>query len=236
MPDVIILELIVLFFGILLCFRGLSFYRILQLLLVATAFGMVGMSLHGRFGYSWLYLVAFAMAILGGIIGYKYYKVGLFVGSAFSTFVIVFSYFWRKIAVIISDCVGEVLDSGALFRLYVTNIFGGVAVKDSLEGIATLEIVDFQSMVTEVSEALQTGILWATGIAVVVGIIAVLVGDYAIIFLTAFLGGTFLAFLTSIYIPMGGSPLYIILVIAFAIFGMVIQIQHKKRRRSRRLK
>ena len=58
--------------GILLCCRGLRFYKAFQMFLCGALGGYIGLFIQQRFNNEWLIFLAIALFALGMILGYKY--------------------------------------------------------------------------------------------------------------------------------------------------------------------
>ncbi|MCQ2521855.1 MAG: hypothetical protein MJ105_05705 [Lachnospiraceae bacterium] len=235
MRDLLILASLLLLSGILLCFRGLSLFKILQMILSGLAFGSLGLRLQAYYGQTWLYFVAGALAIFGAVFGYKKYKFGVFLVCSFATFVVVFSMFWKKAVAILQAVAGDVLDSLTLLKVYIRSTLCGVDVKESLEGISEFQFASYGDEFSQMRELLQKGLLWAGIAAAVVGLLSLLLVDYVIICMTASLGATILAMLLGSLVNLVG-PWYTFAVVSFTILGMVVQLGQYGRRRRRKVK
>ncbi len=232
MRDILILAIAFLLTGILLCFRGLSLFKFLSMILSALAFGMIGLRLQSYFGYSWLYIVVGILAVLGGILGFKKYKFGVFLCCSFMTFIVVFSAFWRRVTLCLHKIVGDIVDTTTLLKVYVRSILCGTDVKESLEGLTNFSFSNYSVEFEEISALVKKGLLWAFIASLVVGLLSLLLVDFFIITMTASSGATILSMFLSVFIPIAG-PWYTFSVVTFTILGMVLQFGHKGRRRRK---
>lgn len=222
-----IVNAVLLIMGALLCFRGLKLYKVLQFFLCGAVGAYLGLFIEGRLGMEELHFVAVLLAILAGYLGYRYYKFGLYLCGAGSSFVVVFSYFWKQALQVAKEGIGELQLAKEILLGGVTALVSGGDVEEAINILTGQSREVLMQSLESALAIVQKGLLWAGFAGVVVGILMMIFGDWIIILVTAALGGTiWIGFLENLVYLSPSYHLYAL--IAITVIGMIAQWNAKR--------
>lgn len=228
MSIVYIMELAILLIGCLICFRGLKLYKFLQLIICGYIGWYIGVLIKNQFGHQELYILAFVLAIAGGVLGYKYYKAGMYLCAAAATFLVVFSYYWRGALAIAREGLQELMSVGQLLRLSLESLTSGNSIADALDSVTGLQTEAIMELMKEAADILQRGAVIAMVAGLVIGFLTLLLGDYVIMGVTAFFGSMTLITLLEMFVNLDNG-MHGILTVAVAIVGLISQCIMKRK-------
>lgn len=212
----------------LLLFRGLKIYKIFQMVLCGIIGGYIGLMIVQRIGNPNFLFIALIMTILGGYLGYKYYNAAFYVVAAFSTFAVVFSYYWKQA---VSVCMTGV-ENFALTKDVALTSFKNMenigeigTVVQSLTNLATANV---STIINEASHILQRGVFIALIAALVMGVLAIWISDYVIIIVTSGMGALMLVNVIEDYVVLA-DVVHLIVLASIAVAGIAVQWRVKRR-------
>lgn len=223
--------------GGLICFRGLSLYKLVQFLLCGWIGYFLAIQLCSKFSVegTMLLVIALAAGLVTGFLGFHFYKVGMYLSASVSAFLVVFSFFWRqamelgKLLLEQVNGVERAFASGSFFRIVLLGIKDGTEQNFGEQVLSGAGIQ--QELWSEVTEQILTllkqGLFWAAAAGLVFGILALVFGDYVIILLTSVFGGMLLNLLVEQFITMDHTVSTVVLAV-FSVIGVVMQVRHKK--------
>lgn len=223
--------------GGLICFRGLSLYKLVQFLLCGWIGYFLAMQVCAKFSVEGTALVVIALAagLATGFLGFHYYKAGMYFSASVSAFLVVFSFFWRQAVEHWKALLEQVnsaeraLSSGNFFRTVLLGIKDGTEqdlLDQLLSGVGVRPEL-WNGELEQITSLLKQGVLWAAAAGLVCGILALVFGDYVIIILTSVFGGMLLNLLVEQFIalnPMASTAMLAV----FSVIGMVMQVRRKQ--------
>lgn len=224
------MELLMLAFGGLLTFRGLKVYKFIQAILCAFVGYSIGMFLYSRYDQMIFYALAFVLALVGGFLGVKYYKFGLYLSATSSAFLTVFSFFLRKALAEIKSVSGELMDVKEIFKMWLSKGLSSQDFGQSLSEIMVAESQSAMEMADNVVHIIQNGLMWAGIVSVIIGIMALVLGDFIIICTTSALGATVLVSLLGLFITMLPN-MHLVFVLVLMSGGIILQSATLKKRK-----
>lgn len=223
--------------GGLICFRGLSLYKLVQFLLCGWIGYFLALQVGSKFSVegTTLLVVALGAGLVTGFLGFHYYKVGMYLSASVSAFLVVFSFFWRQAMELGKSLLDQVngvervFASGNFFRTVLLGVKDGT--EQNLLDRMLLEAGIRQDLWSEgleqIMSLLKRGILWAAAAGLVCGILALVFGDYVIIILTSVFGGMLLNLLVEQFIALDQTASMAVLAV-FSVIGIVMQVRRKQ--------
>lgn len=223
--------------GGLICFRGLSLYKLVQFLLCGWIGYFLALQICSKFSVEGTALVVIALAagLVTGFLGFHYYKAGMFLSASVSAFLVVFSFFWRQAMELGKSLleqvsgVERVFASGSFFQTVLLGVRDKT--QQSLFDRMLLDAGIRQDVWSEGLEQmlalLKQGIFWAAAAGLVCGVLALVFGDYVIIILTSVFGGMLLNLLVEQFIVLDHTVSVAALAV-FSVIGIVMQVKRKQ--------
>ena len=215
--------------GILLCCRGLRFYKAFQMFLCGALGGYIGLFIQQRFNNEWLIFLAIALFALGMILGYKYYKVPLCITSAVSVFFVVFSVFWKKAFAIYQEAIGNLLDVKDIFWDSVKNVKVISDIPNVVTAVFDAERNSISQIFGMLAGEIRKGMIISIVVAVIISVLVVIIGDFVVEVITSAVGAFILLNIASGYVNIH-SVVYVIALIALSIIGLMSQINLKQKK------
>lgn len=230
MITVYIISLGLLVCGGLLCYKGIKIYRIVQLMFCGAIGGYVGLMLVNAFGRQEFYILALALTVLGGFLGYKYYKFSLYLTVVLSTFVVTFSYFWKQAVSKASETISEIVKTKNAIEESMAGIKSLQDTLDSFDVMMSIRNNNWSAVIKESGDILKHGIVISVIVALVAGVLARLIGDYVIMTVSAAFGAMLITNLVEMFMEV--SPmLHLLLLVVVGLSGIIVQYNTCKRRR-----
>lgn len=234
-----LIYLIILAVGGLICFRGLSLYKLVQFLICGWAGASLAWWILGKLPLeletSVTTLIGLAVGLLAGFLGFHFYKVGLFITAQISSFLVVFSFFWRQAMELGRTLLEQIGEVEAVFS--VSNFFHTMLTEPKEKsdlGILDLMLMNagiqpeiWSTELDQIMSLIRQGVLWAGIAGLVCGMLALTLGDYVIITVTALFGGMLLNLLVELIVPVS-HQISTLLLCGFAILGFVMQLKRKR--------
>lgn len=217
-----IMELIMLTVGGLLLARGLKIYKAVQAIVCATIGASIGLFIQSYFGKQELYIVALVLAALGLFLGIRYYKLGLYIMASSSAWIAVFSYFWKQAIAELKNGLDGLIDAKQFLILWLENSLKTEDLVSSLTEVVTNESDEIKLVIENALHTMQTGLMWAGIVGIVVGILALVIGDFIIIFATSSLGATILIGLLEVFLELIPNIHLLVLIMLIGV-GIVLQ-------------
>lgn len=227
MATVYVLAGIELILGILLCLRGLSIYRIIQIALCALIGAYIGMRLEYAIGSEWLYIVAGILAIVGGYLGYRYYRITFYVVANIIAFVVSFSVYWKRAVEAAEGGLGEVLGLKQVFGQCFQGTKSLSDVSNSINQVFLVSEQNIGNVFRESAGIIRTGLIVSVIIALIAGILAMWFGDYVVMIVTAAMGGAMMLSCACTFFDIPNMA-YIITLIVIAGIGLYSQLVAKR--------
>lgn len=222
-----IIELLLLVGGGLLCSRGLKVYRIMQMIICGCIGAYIGLHIGYSIGREELYLLALILTVVGGYLGYRHYKVSLFATASICSFMVVFSYFWKKAIAIANDSVAQVMK---IKDIVETGTKGQASVKDtgqSITKIMALQGDNVAAISKAAADVVRHGLFVAVIVGIVTGVLTLWFGDYIIMLFTAAFGSLLLVYLVEIFITVPPMA-HVAAILAVTIVGLMLQFKYCK--------
>lgn len=217
--------------GLLLLFAGLYVFKGVQFAVCALLGGLLGIAVLDVTGHTDLYYLAGIPALLFGIVGVWKYKVALYIAGSLCTFGAVSLWFLKRAYAMVRESVAAIPDADTLLRLWVEQ----VKEKGDLSAAAKIVIGEQTALVlNELKNALQLlekGFLIAFLAGVVIGVLALLLGDYIIILFTAASGAMLVMSMADRFYDVEPKT-YNIALAVLAGTGMLLQCLHKWDRKN----
>lgn len=223
--------------GGLICFRGLSLYKLVQFLLCGWIGYFLALQIGTKFSLEGTALVIAALAagLVTGILGFRYYKAGMYFSASVSAFLVVFSFFWRQAMEFGKSLLAQagnaerVFSSGNFFRAVLVGVKDGSEQNLLDRTLAEAGIYPelWSEGLEQMMSLLKQGIFWAAAAGLVCGILALAVGDYVIIILTSVFGGMLLNLLVEQFITLDQTAAAAVLAV-FSVIGFVMQVRRKQ--------
>ncbi len=222
--------------GGLICFRGFDLYKLVQFLLCGWIGYFLALQICMRCSVEGTMLVVIALAagLVTGFLGFHYYKAGMYLSASVSAFLVVFSFFWRQameLGKALLDQVSgaeQVFVSGNFFQTVLIGIKDGAGtdLPERMLLDAGIRPELWSAELEQIMSLLKQGIIWAAAAGLVCGILALIVGDYVIIILTAVFGGMLLNLLVEQFIVL--KPMVSTAVLGvFSVIGIIMQLKRK---------
>ena len=222
-----IMELLMLTVGGILLARGLKIYKVMQAVLCAFLGGSIGLFFQSYFGYQELYIAALLLAALGLFLGIRYYKFGLYILASMSGWIAVFSYFWKQAMQIFKDGTQGLVDTREFLTLWLNNSWKSGDLLEALSELVQGEMDELTMVLEEVFHMIQKGVLWAAVAGTLLGILALVVGDFIIILVTSILGGSILLSLLGVFVTLAPN-MHLLLLVVLTGTAIVLQSMMKK--------
>ena len=231
--------LIILAVGGLICFRGLSLYKMVQFLICGWAGASLAWWILGKLPLepepTVNTLIGLAVGLLAGFLGFHFYKAGLFITAQISSFLVVFSFFWRRameLGQTLLKQIGEVEDAFSLSNFLHTMLTepkekGDLGILDLMMMNAGIQPEVWSAELDQIMALIRQGVFWAGIAGLVCGMLALALGDYVIIAVTALFGGMLLNLLVELIVPVS-HQVSTLLLCGFAVIGVVMQIKRKR--------
>lgn len=208
--------------GIALCFRGLKLYKVLQFFLCGGVGYYLGTLLLRKWGAEQFYIIPILFAVFLGCLGYRYYKLGLYVGGAAGGFVVVFSYFWSQAVELLKDGIGGLSQTKILLMDCISDILSGIAPEASMASFAEGQTTLLMQDINMALDILQKGILYAGLAGVLAGVLVLIFGDFVIMLVTAALGATILIMFVEIFVFLAPT-MHLCGLIGVTVAGLIAQ-------------
>lgn len=212
----------------LLLFRGLKVYKVFQMVLCGLIGGYIGLMIVQRIGNPNLLFIALIMTLLGGYLGYRYYKAAFYVVAAVSSFIVVFSYYWKQAVAV---CLAGV-ENFSLTKDVALMSFKGMTnvsqLGDVVQGLTDMATANISTIINEASHILQRGVFIALIAAVVMGVLAIWISDYVIIIVTSGMGALMLVNVIEDYVVLV-DVVHLIVLASIAVAGIAVQWRVKRR-------
>lgn len=234
--------IILLALGGLICFRGLSLYKLVQFIICAwlgmtvAMWGLGKLNVDRTGALEWIWIVVpLAVGLTAGIVGFRKYKVGIYLTAFAASFFIVFSFFWRKALSVGRELMNQISSIDEVFSLsnMLKTFLSGKEFgqeKSLLEAMLAengIQPAVWSLEIEQISIYLKQGIMWAGLIGIACGILALLFGDYVIMSVTAVFGAMILNFLVEMYLPLNPTASMAVMA-ALSVLGFFLQWQRKK--------
>ena len=224
--------------GGLICFRGLSLYKLVQFLVCGWAGAYLAVWAFGKMDLGGAAIAALIVGLITGFLGFHFYKVGMYFTASISAYLVVFSFFWRQAMetgkMLMEQVTGveEMFSVSNLLQIGLSGLKGGnnAGILDTILLNAGIQPALWTSELEQIMSYIRQGIIWAGIAGLLAGILALTVGDYVIILLTAVFGGMLLNLLVEMFIPMS-QTVSILLLAGFSLIGIVMQMKRKKEAR-----
>lgn len=222
-----IMELLMLTVGGILLARGLKIYKVMQAAVCAFLGGSIGLLLQSYFGHQELYIVALLLAALGLFLGIRYYKFGLYILASVSGWIAMFSYFWKQAMKVFEEGTQGLVDTKEFISLWLSHSWKSGDLLAALSELVEGEMDELSLVMEEVLHMIQKGILWAAVAGTLLGILALVVGDFIIILVTSILGGSILLSLLEVFVSLAPN-MHLLLLVVLTGTGIVLQSMMKK--------
>ena len=219
---------IMLLAGLAFCFLGLKIFKGVQFVVCAVLGGLLVLNLRAFFDGEWVYIAAGAAGICAGILGMKKYKTGLFIASFLCTYAAVVSGFAKSAYMKVRLTVEAIPDVPTLFTLWWAKIQKGGDVAGAAGDVIGAQADEAVGNISAAINLLQRGMAIALIAAIIAGVLALLVGDYVIVFFTAALGAVLIADFAERAFSLNADMYFIIMAVA-ALVGAALQISEKKK-------
>lgn len=229
--------LVMLAVGGLICFRGLSLYKLVQFLLCGWIGYFLAIQVCSKFSVEGtiLLVIALAAGLVTGFLGFHFYKAGMYLSASVSAFLVVFSFFWRQAVEFGKSLLEQVngaervFASGSFFRMVLLGIKDGTEQNflDQMLSDAGIYPELWSEGLEEILTLLKQGLFWAAAAGLVCGILALVFGDYVIILLTSVFGGMLLNLLVEQFIAMDQMVSTAVLAV-FSVIGVGMQVRRKR--------
>ena len=217
--------------GLLLLFAGLYVFKGVQFAICAVIGGLIGLAIVDVAGRNDLYYLAAIPALIFGIIGVLKYKVALYIAGSLCTFVAVALWFLKRAYAMVRESVAAIPDTDTLLRLWLEQ----VKEKGDLSAAAKVVIGEQTALVLQdvktAIQFLERGLLIAFLAGIVIGVLALLLGDYIVILFTS-VSGAMLVVSTADRIYDLPEQTYNIALGVLAFVGLLLQCIHKWDRKN----
>ena len=217
--------------GLLLLFAGLYVFKGVQFVICAVIGGLVGMGALDLTGHADQYYLAAIPALVFGVIGVWKYKIALYIAGSLCTFLTVALWFLKRAFAEVRGSVEAIPDADTLLRLWVEQAKekGNLAAAArSVIGVQTAQILE---EVKAAMQMLERGLLIAFLAGIVVGVLALILGDYIIILFTALSGAMLVVSMADRFYDME-EQLYNMVFGGLALLGVLLQCIHKWDRKN----
>lgn len=217
-----ICELIMLSAGCLLIARGHKIYKALQVIICMLFFAGIGFVFQEMLPEKIWYGVLLLLAVVGCLIGLRYYRIGLFLLASISSYVVVFSHFWHRAFQHLQVVLDFGLEKKEMMSIFFANSF---QVQEVVRAFGELSSADYGEMVMQVENALaliRKGMLWAGIVAIIFGVFVLIFGDFIIRLVTSGLGATIIIGLVEDFIILTPALSLVLLLVLMGL-GVVIQ-------------
>lgn len=231
--------LIILAVGGLICFRGLSLYKLVQFLICGWAGASLAWWILGKLPLELettvTTFIGLAVGLFAGFLGFHFYKAGLFITAQISSFLVIFSFFWRQameLGQTLLEQIGEVETAFSVSNFLHTMLAeprkkGDLGILDLMLMNAGIQPEVWSAELDQIMALIRQGVLWAGIAGLVCGMLALALGDYVIITVTALFGGMLLNLLVELIVPVS-HQISTLLLCGFAILGFVMQLKRKR--------
>ena len=212
--------------GCLLLFAGLTVFKGVQFVICAMLGGLVGLAIREVSGRQEMIYVAAVLALVFGVIGVWKYKTALYIAGSLCTFCAVSLWFLKRAYSMVRQGVAAIPDADTLLKLWVEQLKekGDLAAATrSVIGEQTAQILEELKSAIQV---LERGLLIAFLAGIVVGVLALLLGDYIIILFTSVAGAVLLISMADRVYDLEAA-VYNTVLLVMALFGIVFQSVHK---------
>lgn len=213
---------IILGLGVALCSRGLKLFKALQMFVCGAIGAYIGLLLQERFNQPWLMYVTIALFLLGFFLGFKYYKVPLCITSSVSTFLVIFSIFWKKAIELYKEGVSDLLDTKDFFWESIRGIKNISEVPAVVTNIFSTEKNSVTTVFTMVAGEVRKGIIISIIAAVIISILVCIMGDLIIEIITAAVGAFLIMNVAYQYVNMQGLT-YLVALVVLSVIGIISQ-------------
>lgn len=213
--------------GCILCFHGLKTYKILQFAICGLIGASIGLGLHAQFGRNEFYIVAIVLGLIGGYLGYRHYKTGLYLCASISTYLVVVSGFLHSAYEMVRTTITEIPDATTLLVIWMKRIKEAGDLTAATTTVIGEQTATVLGSIQQALELLQRGMLYALIASIIIGVLAILLGDFIIIVFTAFLGGMVLTMVIEKFVQIR-PDMHVIILCGIAVIGIVVQLLRKR--------
>lgn len=228
MTTIYIISLGLLVGGGALCYFGLKLYKLAQMLICAAIGGYIGLFLVQTIGRQEFYILALILTVLGGFLGYRYYKYSLYICVSLSSFLVTFSYFWRQALASAKESLGEVLN---MKNLITENLSGQMSLQQILDSFDVIRNAYNSNWITvfkSAEEIIKHGLFVSAAVAMVAGILTIWIGDYVIMVVSAAFGSMLLVNMIEMFAEI--TPMmHLLLLVVIGISGVIVQFSKRRR-------
>lgn len=221
--------------GGLICFRGLSLYKMVQFLVCGWAGAYLTMWIFGQIGLGGGTIAALIGGLIAGFLGFHFYKAGMYFTASISAYLVVFSFFWRQAmetGKMLMEQVTGVEEMFSVSNLLQIGLMGlkegnGAGILDSILLNAGIQPARWAEELEQIMSYIRQGVMWSGIAGIAAGFLALTVGDYVIILLTAVFGGMLLNLLVEMFVPLD-QTVSILLLCGFSVLGIIMQMKKRK--------
>ncbi|MBP3296214.1 MAG: hypothetical protein J6M27_06510 [Lachnospiraceae bacterium] len=217
--------------GLLLLFAGLYVFKGVQFVICAVLGGLLGIAVLDVTGHTDLYYLAGIPALLFGIIGVWKYKAALYIAGSLCTFGAVALWFLKQAYAMVRKSVAAIPDTDTLLRLWVEQVKEKGDLAAAAKAVIGEQTAPVMNELKDAMQFLEKGLLTAFLAGVVIGVLALLLGDYIIILFTS-VSGAMLVVSTADRIYELPDQTYNIALGVLALIGLLLQCIHKWDRKN----
>ena len=215
-------SLVLLVSGGLLCFMGIKLYKYAQMLLCAWLGGSIGLLLVGLFGRQEFYILALILTVIGAFLGYKYYKISLYITVSICSFTMTFSYFLKQAMAAVSETTAQLVTAKTIIINNFNEVKSLQETLDAFDVVRGLYNSNWSLMIENAGAIIKQGLFISLAVAIVAGILTRLIGDYVIMAVSAGFGAMILVNLVELYADV--TPMmHLLLLVVIAISGVIVQ-------------
>lgn len=222
----ILSEILILILGIMLCFRGITWYKLLQVLSSAYIFGYIGILIWQLISEKKLIYIIPILSIIGGILSYKFYEISLRISFGLITFNLIVHYYWNMAKGMYVEASENVSHTRELL-LSVSEIDSLDKAIQIYDDFTKIRFQETKELFLNASSIMKSGIGVAVVAAIIVGIFIAKIHNYIIIVITAVLGATYIAGVLMDFVNISSLLHYFVLVL-FILAGILYQLKIQK--------
>ena len=217
--------------GLLLLFAGLYVFKGVQFVICAVLGGLLGIAVLDVTGHTDLYYLAGIPALLFGIVGVWKYKVALYIAGSLCTFGAVFLWFLKRAYVAVRESVAAIPDTDTLLRLWVEQVKEKGDLSAAAKSVIGEQTLPVLNELRNALQLLERGLLIAFLAGLVVGVLALLLGDYIVILFTSASGAMLVVSMADRFYELD-PQVYNIAFAALSCAGVLLQCLHKWDRKN----
>lgn len=217
--------------GLLLLFAGLYVFKGVQFVVCAVIGGLIGMAVLDVTGHGDLYYFAAIPALIFGIIGVWKYKIALYIAGSLCTFVAVALWFLKRAYAEVRESVAAIPDTDTLLRLWIEQVKEKGDLSAAVRIVIGEQTTQILDKLKEVMQLLERGLLIAFLAGIVIGVLALILGDYIIILFTAASGAMLVMSMADRFYELD-TKTYNLALAGLAGMGLLLQCLHKWDRRN----